>query len=158
MLIPLKQFYCDTCGEIINRPEEGYTEWIDEEGYCNGFKIIHHKLYSPLNNKECSQYINKKGIIDGSLSLDRMISLGASKLLTFLNDGDFTGQYTRSRVKEKHLQNFTDFFSRLTIPYYEEARKHFNEAESQMFCRKLCGMDIYDPSTLEKIVRKFSMQ
>jgi hypothetical protein len=156
MLIPLKQFYCDTCGQVIDSPDEGYTEWVVESGYCKDFKIIHNKPYSPHKEAGCSQYMSKEDIIDGSIALDRMISLGLPKLLSFLNDGNFARHNTRSRIKEKDLKNFIDFFSRLIIPYYEEARKHFAEAGSELFQRELSGVDIYDLETLEKIAKEFS--
>jgi hypothetical protein len=156
MLIPLKQFYCDTCRQIINSPSEGYTEWIVQDNYCKGFKIIHNKPYSPQIETGCSQYLGIKVVgAKSSIALDRMTLLGLSILLPFLNDGDFTRRKTRSRVKEVDLQSFIDFFSRLTIPYYEEARMYFAEAENNLFNRGICGEDVYDSSNLEKIVRTF---
>ena len=56
MLEPLQQYICDYCGELINSTEEGYVEWLSERNEetgryeYHGFKIVHHKPYSP--NKE----------------------------------------------------------------------------------------------------------
>ena len=57
MLTPLTQFICDTCHEIIKRPEEGYMEWISLHDPTKGareihnFRIVHQLHYSPLQKK-----------------------------------------------------------------------------------------------------------
>ncbi len=168
MLIPLKQFYCDTCGQIIESPNEGYTEWKREvnldtnemTAFCSGFKIIHNKPYSPNPDKGCSQYLHDE-IIEGSMSksLERMLSLGLISLLSFLDDGKSKQrQYNDPEISAREMRDFVAFFSRLIIPYYEEARKYFLKAETELFYRELGGEEIYDPSILEKIVQKFSIR
>jgi len=37
MLASLKQRICETCGKIINSPEDGWVEWLDNGG---GFLIF----------------------------------------------------------------------------------------------------------------------
>jgi hypothetical protein len=49
-LIPLQQWYCDTCDELIGKPEEGWLEWmVDEERQGYGYRICHHFLASPIS-------------------------------------------------------------------------------------------------------------
>ena len=59
-LIPLKQFICDTCGGIINSPEEGWLEWlldVNTTPHTNyGFKIIHHSSAENKSEKGCYNY------------------------------------------------------------------------------------------------------
>jgi hypothetical protein len=49
-LVPLKQWICDTCGEVIERPNEGYVQFVDSnnDGNYDDFVIVHHAAYSPL--------------------------------------------------------------------------------------------------------------
>lgn len=67
MLIPLKQFICDECGEIINSPGEGYVEWeegIDQDGqfFAKGFRIVHHLPKSPYKILAIEVVINMKEV------------------------------------------------------------------------------------------------
>ena len=41
-LIPLKQWICDTCGEIINSPEQGYFQFNVTDKKIDYFIIVHH--------------------------------------------------------------------------------------------------------------------
>ncbi|MDH5468489.1 MAG: hypothetical protein OEY25_13820, partial [Candidatus Aminicenantes bacterium] len=54
MLEPLKQWICDSCGQVIKTPEDGYVEWLVESeetsfSFQYGFKIIH-------SGEECTCY------------------------------------------------------------------------------------------------------
>ncbi|MGL5920953.1 MAG: hypothetical protein ACRCZQ_10715, partial [Bacteroidales bacterium] len=61
------KFYCDKCGTIINRPEEGMVEWIkeeiDEKKVVHSFKIVHNPKFSPLsvNDDYCYHHENALG-------------------------------------------------------------------------------------------------
>jgi hypothetical protein len=45
---PLQEWLCDTCGEVIRRPEEGYVEWLQsKEDGVREFNIVHHAPASP---------------------------------------------------------------------------------------------------------------
>lgn len=70
MLSPLIQFHCDTCGEVIEKPEEGWFEWIseyDEEAKItksHSFRIVHNRTHSPLANYRktgCYQHDAEEG-------------------------------------------------------------------------------------------------
>ena len=42
MLVPLQQWFCDTCGEIIEKPDDGYVIWgQDKDNLDFDFKIIY---------------------------------------------------------------------------------------------------------------------
>src|SRR5215204_2165139 len=45
-LEPLKQWYCDSCGDIIECAEDGWMEWHSDEYGTNakGFRIVHNRL------------------------------------------------------------------------------------------------------------------
>ena len=52
-LEPLEQWICDRCGQVIESPEQGMVEWLQEKDEtvpyyrAYGFHIIHHDVYSP---------------------------------------------------------------------------------------------------------------
>ena len=44
-------YYCDKCGEIIEKPEDGYVQFkrtIKDGLVYEDFSIVHHYLKSPL--------------------------------------------------------------------------------------------------------------
>jgi len=59
-LTPLQQWICDKCREVIEKPEEGWVEWLTEDGTLKkgDFKIVHHIAASPLREKgrDCYHY------------------------------------------------------------------------------------------------------
>ena len=64
MLRPLEQWFCDSCGGIINGAENGWLEWICDdvdgsEGHLrHGWRIIHNQASSPRTDTEygCEKY------------------------------------------------------------------------------------------------------
>ena len=71
----LKGFYtCQTCNHPILKPDEGWLQWQDNErceDYSKlkyyGFKVVHHKTFSPLKNKKvnaCYPYKNNTKLND----------------------------------------------------------------------------------------------
>ena len=54
MLKPLEQWYCDVCGEVIERPRDGYVLWKqDDKLQVYDFTII-HKGKCDQKNYPCS--------------------------------------------------------------------------------------------------------
>lgn len=119
MLKPLEQWICDICGEVIEKPEDGYILWKHDQDLRDyDFKIIHHLKC------DADEY---------PLSTDLESFLGEngrSKLLSILSVGPIKiniGQTSRSNIKD--LDEFADLFRRLQLPYYEEARIKFHNRE-----------------------------
>lgn len=56
----LEQWICDRCGQVIEEPNQGSVEWIDDSKThkASGFKIVHQSFYSPRDNGECYHYSN----------------------------------------------------------------------------------------------------
>ncbi len=156
-LKPLEQFICDKCGEIINKPEEGWIEWISEinnDDYkVYGFKIVHHSLHSPLKRGGCYHYTNHSGRSDSHLN--HFLENCIIQLLSFLDQGPYLSpEYKGPRVKD--MREFVKLTRRLTIPYYEEARLYFGEAESDGVFDGANPISFYLPDTLEYIVETYS--
>jgi len=131
---PLKQFICDECGEIIERPEEGFVEWIRDEvdgrQQACGFRIVHHYKYSPLKGKKkdaCYKYGDHDGRSDDHLN--HILDMKNQFILSFLDLGYFHSTEGNSCLITD-FKEFADFARRLTIPYYEQARLSFDKAMS----------------------------
>ncbi|MFF2532469.1 hypothetical protein ACFVS2_26740 [Brevibacillus sp. NPDC058079] len=112
-LAPLKQWYCDQCGNVIQNADDGYFEWKEnDEGLNYGFRIVHFKA---------CQYDERTFGADErvqDLQLDEYIGHdGMVRLLDILA--------TRN-LKDKN--ELLEVFSRLQLPYYEEARTYFEKA------------------------------
>ncbi len=155
MLEPLKQWVCDSCGEIINSAEDGWVEWLDGEeefNSCYGFKIVHNDGSSPRGKGGCFHYSEKQGPSD--IQLDHFMGdKGYVYLLSFLDWGPYViPEYKGPRVKD--IREFIEFMRRLTIPYYEEARMFFKEALADGDLDPSSVDMIYDPEDLKRIVDK----
>jgi hypothetical protein len=159
MLIPLKEFICDTCGEIIEKPEDGYVEWVySDDGMQTQFNIIHHGGSSPrkkYNHDGCYQHANRNGRMDEPLNhcLDpnRMMAF----LLRFIDMGryhDPSGKY----IAKVNISEYVELVRRLTIPYYEEAKVYWNEAISDGYFDGDNEINIYTVYFLKGIIDKYS--
>ncbi|RKY37458.1 MAG: hypothetical protein DRP78_01105, partial [Candidatus Omnitrophota bacterium] len=91
MLKPLQEWICDTCGEIIRSPHDGYVEWLsNNDKQQRGFRIVHHARCSPkYPSGDCYKYINKHPNHD-SLALEDFVSInGLILLLDSLDKGSY---------------------------------------------------------------------
>ena len=125
-MTPLKQWICDTCGELIKKPEEGWFEWLEDHNGAHSFKIVHHATSSP-KQRGCYQYDNNPDVCDGHLDS----YVGSEKLpflYQFLDTGPIVG--SKTRVQQSNIPAFTEILRRLTLPYYEEARIYWSKAKS----------------------------
>lgn len=116
MLIPLKQWVCDACKEIIEKHEEGNVIWEEDyQGLCINFKITH--------NIRCNKNPHSK-----TIDIESLIGVnGISKLLAFLTPGPIRRSLGSTGQNEiSDFDNFVDLFRRLQVPHYEEARIKFS--------------------------------
>lgn len=134
-LQPLKQFYCDRCGTIILKPEDGWVEWISEldgKRYEHSFTITHHSTCVPFHAPIGSK----------SYHLNHALELAHGFQLTIEPHPD-------------HVREWRDWINRMTIPYYEQARFYFDIAASE---------DNFDPKNprsyseefLREIIERYS--
>lgn len=163
MLEPLKQFYCDECGEIIESPKDGFVEWLqiyDEETgkiTVSGFRIIHRSVKSPFisTSKEgCYKYGDNDYRMDNELT--HTLKLSHQLIYSYLDLGfvhDAEGKIG-SRVVD--YKSFVDFAKRLTIPYYEEARKYFTNALQDGQFSDSNEIGLFSEETLKSIIETYS--
>lgn len=115
-LRPLEQFYCDVCGELIENVAQGYVVYRAENYRDCDFKIIHQS--------RCDDRSYPK-----SVALEDFLGARGLIILTgYLSPGPIiiNAQHPESDHSPKSLDEFTDFFRRVQVPYYEEARRQFN--------------------------------
>lgn len=109
MLKPLKQWICDTCGEIIESPEHGWLEWQqDENSKAFDFRIVHHVTYSPHRpDGNCYQSDELHN------HLTRFVGEnGFASLLCFLDPGHhIRPDYAGPRVSD--MRGFVELIRRL---------------------------------------------
>lgn len=158
MLEPLKKFFCDFCNGLISSPEEGYVEWLNElnpelrRRENHGFKIVHHKSYSP-NTEGCYHYSNYLGRQD----IDLSYFTGSSKMAHIFSLID-VGPYHNPEFDGpivKNIREFVEFARRLTIPYFEEARKFWPNALEDGYFSGENEVSIYSPDFLKRLIERY---
>jgi hypothetical protein len=155
-LKPLEQFICGTCGEIIQTPSEGYVLWLrNESDKSYGFKIVHHSVFSPRKqngNEDCYTY----SATNPTLSLSQFVGdQGIVQITSFLDTGPYHQEnYKGPEVSD--LREFTELIRRVQIPYYEEARFYWDEAQKDGFFDSMNQVLLYLPETLKKLIDKYA--
>lgn len=118
-LKPLKQWYCDVCGKVIKKPDDGYVIWSENDDWeITDIKIIHQGREGRGRPFGCDRGDPKYSC---SLPLDAFLGdIGKAELLAMVDPGSrFCGEY-KSHIADKRM--FIEFVKRVQLPYYEEAR------------------------------------
>ena len=122
MLKPLKQWICDECQQVIEKPEDGYVFWkSNDEFRPHSFKIIH----------QIRCYNDKYDRYDNSLPVTELLGIdGMQWFLSMLSNGVLRNNTGETNIRPPvDLNSFVDFFRRLQTPNYEEARTKFRDPE-----------------------------
>jgi hypothetical protein len=125
-LLPLRQFYCDTCGGVINDRCDGILEWDskkENDFLAHDFKIVHKRHVSPLCDigLPCWEDLYRL-LYNKNISTDILLDI----LIRGVAD-----------IFEWQL-----VFRRLTVPYYCEALH---------LCKNMDGHDIQEINTCEDL-------
>lgn len=146
-LQPLQQWVCDKCGEIIEKPEDGWLEWLGETNTLKhgGFKIVHHKSASPhaIKNRDCYHYSNHPEREDMHLKE----FLGPDGL------AELSAWVYSPGVKD--LKEWAEMFRRLHVPYYEEARRRWHAAESDGYFHEIDESARYSQDVLKEVIEQY---
>jgi len=161
-MTPLKQFTCDTCGQLIEKPEDGYVEWLslkdENKGtYINSeINIVHQFMASPYKDSSaagCYQHHQKRGRHD--LPLTKFLGENnMAYILKFLDMGPYHDPESKGPYVND-IREYVEFVRRITIPYFEEARQYWGAAESDGFFGSPNEVWIYSPNILHELVEKY---
>ncbi len=163
MLEPLKQFYCDECGEVIESPNDGFVEWLEiqdkENGKitANGFRIVHRVTKSPFqktSREGCYKYGKSDYRADNELYY--ILEQSHQFIYSFLDLGFIHDSECRIGNRIVDYKSFVDFAKRLTIPYYEEARMYFAEALRDGQFSDSNEISLFTEKTLKSIIKAYS--
>ncbi len=151
-LVPLKQFFCDTCGHVIESINEGYVIWeTNDDGLAKNFRIVHHKPHSPLKDRD------KNGCYtsyEQSESLDTFFNENADiEILNLLHLNQII--YPDHKDGIENLAEFADFLRRIKLPYYEEARLYLDAAKTQGYIGGSNELRIFTKEFLYGVIENF---
>lgn len=152
--MPLETWVCDECGDEISEVSEGTVIWksdAQDEHRAYDFRIVHKNLGAA---REGCDPGNKAGY-QSNLDIAEFIGDGGvAHLLAFLSIGPLrqpSGDGYFPRVKD--LDEFVDLFRRLQTPWYEEARRRFDDQEVQYRLSDANEVYPYLPVTLERVAK-----
>jgi hypothetical protein len=155
-LEPLQQFICDTCHEIIQSPKEGWLEWIHDgkPRQAHSFRICHHKTASLLEGSEgCYRHGGKSGRSDSHL--DYVLDNRMAQVLSFVDPGPYH-EPSFSGPGVSDLREWVELVRRLSIPFYEEARLYFSEAEAEGDFQDANEILIYSEVFLRQLIKNYA--
>lgn len=140
---PFTTWTCDVCGTAIEQLDQGYVVWQSDGIKASGFKIIHQA--------KCD-----RDDLPASAALEDFVGeKGLAYLLSFMSAGPVQSALGRKPHCEiVDFDEFVDFFRRVQLPHYEEARRHFrtpdvldDHADSNEYYP-------YLPEVLKRIIQK----
>lgn len=153
MLEPLKQFMCDGCGQIIQRVKDGWVEWLsDDDGRNHGFRIVHHTPAMPRGHR-CYAYDRHPDRADMHLR-DLTGNVGMVRALSLLHPGMLhCSDSDKSGII--NANEYAIFMRRLFLPFYEEGRLYFDQAEAEGFIGDANEVLVYTEDFLYELVQKY---
>jgi len=166
-LKPLKQWFCDACDEVIEKPEDGWVYWSkdrDERGAVFGkvhsFHVVHKFRASPkragLEPRESPHVSCYPPNIDQDTDL--VLMLGPSGIIRLLSHMDVGMHFDAAGdeiLRVKDVRNWTETFRRLHLPYYEQARRHFKQAREEGRLEGEHETSLYNERTLRALVDEY---
>lgn len=112
-------WYCDTCGRIIERPQDGWVESkFDDNGIHSGLRLVHSATAGPRKHLPGPGCRYDGGPISDASLEDYLGPEGLNDLLNDLEKGTHP------------LQEIVDMIRRLHLPEYEVGRRYIDEAIS----------------------------
>jgi hypothetical protein len=112
-------WFCDSCGERIEKAEDGWVEWItytDKKGKykARNFRLVHHQRGCQFNEKE---EFKKDGGTVSDLPLKSFLGIDG---LTYL--------LSKIAINEIPTVEVLEMIKRLHILGYEASKRHFDRA------------------------------
>ena len=123
---PTTSWFCDTCGELIGKPEHGIVEWLSAPGenglrHAFGLRLVHHCTASPRGARRCDYHYfaraHMETVLLHDVTLDTFLGQdGHTMLLSYL---------ARDLLPKEEVLKM---IMRLHTPGYEHARADFGRA------------------------------
>ncbi len=156
MLRPLEQWYCDTCGEIIEKPKDGWVHWrTDQPGKAYGFEIMHHARASPRGGFNGCYHAR----MEQDMHLEAMLGpRGIVRLLSLVDAGSYHDRAGSGVPGVADLRGWVELFRRLHLPYYEEARLYFERARQDGHLQGESEVALYLEATLKSLCETYGDQ
>ena len=150
---PFKKWVCDVCGKEIEKVEDGYVVWSEnEQGQIDRIRILHKNNHV---NGERVTGCDHDPTYRMSLPLESFLGdEGKVRLLSLIDPGaDFREDY-KEHIADMRL--FVEFFRRVQLPHYEEARIYWNKAHGDGFFAGANENWTYLPQTLKALIESYS--
>lgn len=120
----MKNWICDSCGGVIEKPEDGWVEWINLGSSKIGrdLRLVHkYGAVSSMKKDRCmfnqdAEFAKDNGTVADSSLTDFLGADGLMRLLVFISESELP------------IPDVLEMIKRLHIPEYEHARKHFKDA------------------------------
>lgn len=119
---------CDKCGELIQKAEDGWIEWLsrgpmEEAPGGRGLRLVHHAKSSPIYDSGGCQYRPDVdfGVHSGEVIHDL-------DLQSYLGDDGLTRLLSLLARQELPTDEILEMIKRLHTPGYEMARLYVREA------------------------------
>ena len=146
-LKPLEQWVCDTCGGLIEKPEDGWMEYY--RNYSNNKCYGHYICHAGGGCYKDTQYgAGKRNLHLEGNHLDRVIALPwFGHILHVLE------LVAQGKIPDKiNMPDLIEVMRRMYIPYYEEARFYLKQA--QLNEGDWDGCD-WSPDTFKQIIEEY---
>ena len=143
MLKPLQEFVCDVCDRVIDSPQKGMLNANSKNSQIHDWQIVHHKTCDDMNR-------------NWSMHLDHLVGIdNVGEMINHIHPGPVTDPTGKAEVDFADNVKFAEVMRRLYVPYYEEARRYFDQAVSDGI---LDGNSsgIVSPKILKNIIERYS--
>jgi hypothetical protein len=139
-----KQWYCDSCGLIIEKVEDGWFEWFadTETNKSTGFRIVHDNQRCHYNSEE----LKRERSSFSHIPLQNVTGYdGLAILLVMFVDNSPADSYELAEI-----------IRRVHLPNYEKAKRYWDEAiEDGIIFGERESVTDYSQSSLEKIINRY---
>lgn len=123
-LKPLGQWKCDSCGEIIQSPED-WILLIKEDDYFPDYRIVH--------KNSCEATLEKSEGHFSSIQISNFFPINFTTKDSVVNSLSKTSNGEEIKFDIYDLNSRAETIRRLTINYYEEARIRTEQGEIDIF-------------------------
>lgn len=155
MLTPLYQFFCDTCGQVIDRPLDGVVEWRHAAGMQFDFRVVHgwraaRRFQGKATPRRgCFGYPHTAGT--HSMTIPGFLT---AYHLEWVAEAAVSPAFSLEgyQLPLREPDQFLTVARRLLIPYYEEGRLVLERAQVEGTWRPLDG---YGEMVLRSLIVRY---